>query len=43
MRDGGLVVVGSTPQGPGKTNVWIVRLDPGGEVVWQRVFGAPAG
>lgn len=41
-RDGGLVVVGSTAQGPGKTNVWIVRLDPSGAVMWQRVFGAPA-
>jgi hypothetical protein len=42
-RDGGLVLVGSTSHGPGKTNVWVVRLDPKGDVVWQRVFGAPAG
>lgn len=42
-RDGGLVVVGSTTHGPGKTNVWVVRLDPRGDVVWQRVFGAPPG
>jgi hypothetical protein len=41
--DGGLVMVGSTAGGPGKTNVWIVRLDPDGAVRWQRVFGAPAG
>jgi hypothetical protein len=41
-RDGGLVMVGSTAQGAGKTNVWIVRLDPAGNVVWQRVFGVPA-
>jgi hypothetical protein len=41
-RDGGLVLVGSTTHGPGKTNVWVVRLDPKGDVVWQRVFGAPA-
>jgi hypothetical protein len=42
-RDGGLVLVGSTTHGPGKTNVWVVRLDAKGEVVWQRVFGIPAG
>jgi hypothetical protein len=41
-RDGGLVVVGSTVNGPGKTNVWILRLDPNGNVVWQRAFGSPA-
>ena len=41
-RDGGLVLVGSTTHGAGKTNVWVVRLDPKGDVVWQRVFGAPA-
>lgn len=41
--DGGLVVVGSTSHGAGKTNVWVVRLDPKGEVVWQRVFGSPPG
>jgi hypothetical protein len=40
--DGGLVMVGSTAQGPGKTNVWIVRLAANGDVVWQRVFGTPA-
>jgi hypothetical protein len=41
-RDGGLVVVGSTANGPGKTNVWVLRLDPDGRVVWQRAFGSPA-
>lgn len=41
-RDGGLVVVGSTARGPGKTNVWVLRLDASGGVVWQRVFGSPA-
>jgi hypothetical protein len=40
--DGGLVMVGSTTRGPGKTNVWIVRLAPDGTVLWQRVFGAAA-
>lgn len=41
-RDGGLVMVGSTARGPGKTNVWVVRLDPSGNVAWQRVFGDAA-
>lgn len=40
-RDGGLVLVGSTSHGVGKTNVWVVQLDARGDVVWQRVFGAP--
>ncbi|HEX4416504.1 MAG TPA: hypothetical protein VH165_01335 [Kofleriaceae bacterium] len=40
--DGGLVVVGSIARGPGKTNVWVVRLDADGVVVWQRVFGRAA-
>lgn len=40
--DGGLIMVGSTQHGPGKTNVWVVRLAPDGKVVWQRVFGAAA-
>ena len=41
--DGGLVVVGSTQsRGPGKTNVWILRLDAAGQLLWDKVFGAPA-
>jgi len=41
-QDGGLVIVGSTTLGAGKTNVWIVRLDPDGRIVWQRTFGSAA-
>jgi hypothetical protein len=38
--DGGFVLVGSTmSSGPGKTNVWILRLDGDGALVWDRVFG----
>jgi hypothetical protein len=38
--DGGFVLVGSTmSKGPGKTNVWILRLDRDGRIVWDRVFG----
>jgi len=40
--DGGMVMVGSTQQGRGKTNVWVVRLDPNGGMVWQHAFGAAA-
>ncbi|HEY0479229.1 MAG TPA: hypothetical protein VGD37_17040 [Kofleriaceae bacterium] len=40
--DGGVVLVGSTSSGPGKTNVWVVRLAPDGKVVWQRVYGSAA-
>jgi hypothetical protein len=39
--DGGLVVVGSTmSKGPGKTNVWILRLDGEGRLRWDRAFGS---
>lgn len=38
--DGGFVLVGSTmSRGAGKTNVWILKLDGDGKLVWDRVFG----
>lgn len=38
--DGGFVLVGSTmSRGAGKTNVWILKLDGSGALVWDRVFG----
>ena len=38
--DGGFILVGSTmSRGAGKTNVWILRLDPDGTLLWDRVFG----
>lgn len=38
--DGGFVLVGSTmSKGAGKTNVWILKLDSEGRLVWDRVFG----
>jgi hypothetical protein len=38
--DGGFVLVGSTmSRGAGKTNVWILKLDGSGMVIWDRVFG----
>jgi hypothetical protein len=41
--DGGLVLVGSTmSKGPGKSNIWVLRLDTDGRVLWDRVFGTAA-
>lgn len=40
--DGGLILVGSTTRGAGKTNVWVVRLDPDGKLLWERIFGQAA-
>lgn len=40
--DGGLVLVGSTTRGPGRTNVWVVRLAPDGKLLWERIFGKAA-
>jgi hypothetical protein len=38
--DGSFVLVGSTmSRGAGKTNVWILKLDGSGALVWDRVFG----
>jgi hypothetical protein len=42
IADGGVVVVGSTQsRGPGKTNAWILRLDADGQLLWEKVLGAP--
>ncbi len=39
-RDGGYIEVGSTTSfGTGIRNVWAVRLDPDGGVIWQRAYG----
>ncbi len=41
--DGGdIVVAGSTnspPSGGGTTDVWVARLDPDGNIRWQKVYG----
>lgn len=39
--DGGLVLVGTTTRGQGKTNVWIIRLSAEGKMLWERTFGSP--
>jgi hypothetical protein len=38
--DGGIVVAGHTrSKGAGKSDVWILRLNIGGELLWERTFG----
>ena len=40
LPEGGLVVVGATnSRGEGDFDGWVFRLDPRGEVVWERTFG----
>ncbi|HVO15653.1 MAG TPA: FHA domain-containing protein [Alphaproteobacteria bacterium] len=39
-RDGGFVVAGSTgSKGAGNADLWLVRLDAAGTVVWDKTFG----
>jgi hypothetical protein len=43
LHDGSLVLAGHIARGgPGKLNVWIVRLAPDGKVLWQKMLGSPA-
>jgi hypothetical protein len=38
--DGGYIVAGSTESfGAGGSDAWILKLDPSGEVVWQKTYG----
>jgi hypothetical protein len=40
LPEGGLVVVGATSsRGEGDFDGWVFRLDPRGEIVWDRTFG----
>jgi hypothetical protein len=40
LSGNGFVLVGSTTtKGAGKTNVWILRLDGDGQLIWDRAFG----
>lgn len=41
-RDGGYVITGTTQSyGAGGRDVWVVRLDPAGRVLWERSYGGP--
>lgn len=41
--DGGFVVVGETSSsGEGKNDLWILRLNNSGEIIWQRAYGGPS-
>ena len=40
LADGGLAVAGrTTSKGAGKQDMWVLRLDGSGNVVWDRTFG----
>ena len=42
LDDGGVLVTGYTDAGEGKgTNVFLLKLSAGGEVVWSRTYGGP--
>lgn len=41
-RDGGFVVAGATEsKGAGEFDVWVLKLDARGELLWDRHFGGP--
>jgi hypothetical protein len=38
--DNGFIVIGTTvPQGPGKENGWMTKMDASGHVLWQKQYG----
>ncbi len=40
--DGGFIIAGYTTSfGMGSADVWILKLDPSGSIVWQRTYGGP--
>ena len=39
LPDGGLAVAGTTdPKGAGEVNAWVLRLDDGGRLLWEKTF-----
>ncbi len=41
-RDGGTILVGTTTAGmPANPDLWAVRLDRNGKILWRRAFGGP--
>ena len=42
LPDGGFVVAGFTAsKGAGESDVWVLRLDKTGELLWEKTFGGP--
>lgn len=41
LPDGGLVVIGSSRVKDGDADLWLVRTDPDGALVWERSYGGP--
>ncbi|HEX9240686.1 MAG TPA: hypothetical protein VF910_08565 [Candidatus Bathyarchaeia archaeon] len=40
--DGGFIVAGSTnSSGAGRDDAWLIRLDPSGQIIWQKTYGTP--
>jgi uncharacterized delta-60 repeat protein len=43
LPGGGLIVAGSTDsKGAGKSDVWVIRLDANGDMLWDKTFGGAA-
>jgi hypothetical protein len=40
-KDGGFIVAGSMTISGTNTDVWVLKLDPDGNIQWQKVFGGP--
>jgi len=42
--DGGYIVAGSTlPPGADTEDLWLIRLDPSGNILWQKAYGGKGG
>jgi len=42
LSDGGLLIAGNTDSaGAGDRDVWLARLDPLGNILWQKTYGGP--
>jgi uncharacterized delta-60 repeat protein len=42
--DGGYIVAGWTSSfGAGNGDIWVLKLDPNGDVQWQKTYGGPSG